>query len=299
LFRKSFQIANPIEEDLLKVYHINYVCQIGPGFSLYTIPMHRYIQIFIVTVKEYFAYRLNFVLWRLRMIISSLITIYLWLAVFDSKTSFGHYSKTEMISYLLYTSLVMTLVASTRTSNLAYEIQSGGIMNLLLKPLSIFGYYATTDAVDKVMNGFFGLLEFGLITYFLHIKLIPPHAIAIFIIFFICAIYISFCINLLLSFIGFWTPEVWAPRFLFMMIVFFVSGTYFPLDLLPPAIYRVFLFTPFPYLYYLPAKTLISGVQTAYIVQQLVCAIVWSGILFFCTKAVWNKGIKEFSFWGK
>lgn len=261
--------------------------------------MQRYVQVFIVTCKEYFAYRLNFILWRLRMIISSLITLYLWLAVFDSKASFGQYSKTEMMSYLLYTGFVMTIVASTRTSNLAYEIQSGGIMNLLLKPLSILGYYGATDLVDKLMNGFFGIIEFILIVYFLHIQLIPPQALGFFFIFLICAICISFCINLLLSFIGFWTPEVWAPRFLFMMIVFFVSGTYFPLDLLPPMIYRLFLFTPFPYLYYLPAKTLISGVQTAYIAQQLACAIAWSGILFLCTKAVWNKGIKEFSFWGK
>jgi len=261
--------------------------------------MHSYFQVFFVTLKEYFAYRLNFVLWRVRVVLSSLITLFLWMGVFDTNISFGHYSKIQMLSYILYTGLVSTLIASTRTSNLANEIQSGTIMNLLLKPLSVFGYYASTDAADKLMNGFFGIIEFGLLVYFLKIPIIPPQALGFFLFFFVCAICISFFINLLLSFIGFWTPEVWAPRFLFMMIVYFVSGTYFPLDLLPPTIYRIFLFTPFPYLYYLPAKTLISGVQSPFIVQQLVCAAAWAFFLFLFTKIVWNKGIHEFSFWGK
>lgn len=261
--------------------------------------MHRYLQVFIVTLKEYFAYRLNFVLWRMRVVISSLITLFLWMGVFDTVTTFGHYSKEEMMSYLLYMGLITTLVSSTRTTNLAFEIQSGSIMNILLKPLSIFPYYATIDAVDKVMNSFFGIIEFILITTLLKIPLVPPQGGVLFLFFLLAAVYISFCINLLLSFIGFWSTEVWAPRFLFMMIVFFVSGTYFPLDLLPSLLYRVFLFTPFPYLYYLPAKLLITGPESQYIVQQFLCALTWCAIFFVMTRIVWKKGIREFSFWGK
>lgn len=261
--------------------------------------MHRYLQVFIVTLKEYFAYRLNFVLWRLRVVISSLITLFLWLGVFDTMMTFGHYSKVQMMSYLLYTGLIATLVSSTRTTNLAYEIQSGGIMNILLKPLSIFTYYATIDTVDKLMNIFFGLIEFFLIVSFLKIPLVPPQSLIFFFFFLFAAVYISFCINLLLSFIGFWTPEVWAPRFLFMMIVYFVSGTFFPLDLLPPLLYKIFLFTPFPYLYYLPAKLLVSGPETQHIIQQSLSVLVWCVILSVITRVVWKKGIREFSFWGK
>lgn len=261
--------------------------------------MHRYLQVFIVTLKEYFAYRLNFVLWRLRVVISSLITLFLWLGVFDSIPTFGHYSKLEMLSYLLYIGLITTLVSSTRTTNLAYEIQSGGIMNVLLKPLSIFAYYATIDVVDKLMNSFFGLIEFFLIVTFLKIPLVLPQDGVVFLFFLLAAVYISFCINLLLSFIGFWTPEVWAPRFLFMMIVYFISGTFFPLDLLPPLLYRIFLFTPFPYLYYLPAKILINGPEPQYIIQQSLSVLVWCAVLFVTTRIVWKKGIRDFSFWGK
>lgn len=261
--------------------------------------MRRYFQIFTVTLKEYFAYRLNFVLWRLRNVLSTLVTLFLWLGVFDTRASFGSYSKERLLSYLLFSSLVTTFISSTRTSDLAYEIQSGGIMNLLLKPLSIFGYYAATDAADKLINAFFGMFEFILIIFFFKIPLVAPQQIGWFFLFLIFAASISFSINLILSFVGFWTPEVWAPRFLFMMLVTFVSGAYFPLDLLPSLAYRILLFTPFPYLYFLPTKILIDGIQNSYFVQQLICSAVWAIGLLYLARVIWKKGIKDFSFWGR
>lgn len=259
----------------------------------------RYVQVFTVTIKEYFAYRLNFVLWRLRVVLSTLVTLFLWLGVFDAHTVFGSYSKERLLSYLLFSSLVTTFISSSRVSNLAGEIQSGEIMNLLLKPLSVFGYYATVDAVDKLINTFCGIIEFTLIVLFFKIPLVAPQQIGWFLLFLALGVCISFSINLLLSFIGFWTPEVWAPRFLFMMIVTFLSGSFFPLDLLPPVIYRILLFTPFPYLYFLPTKILIDGIQKIYFLQQVIFSLGWAIGLFFLARFVWKKGIKDFSFWGR
>ena len=233
------------------------------------------------------------------MVLSTLVTLFLWLGVFDSHASFGSYSKERLLSYLLFSSLVTTFISSSRVSTLAFAIQSGDIMNMLLKPFSIFGYYVATDAADKLINITFGIVEFTLIIFFFKIPLVSPQQIGLFLVFLAAGVSISFFINLLLSFVGFWTPEVWAPRFLFMMIITFVSGSFFPLDLLPPLVYRILLFTPFPYLYFLPTKTLIDGVQKAYFVQQLICSLGWAILLFFLVQFVWKRGIKDFSFWGK
>ena len=219
--------------------------------------MQRYFQVFAVTMKEYFAYRLNFVLWRVRMVLSTLVTLFLWLGVFDSHASFGSYSKERLLSYLLFSSLVTTFISSSRIS------------------------------------------EFSLLVFFFKIPLVPPQQLGWFLLFFASAVCISFSINLMLSFIGFWTPEVWAPRFLFMMIVTFISGSFFPLDLLPPLAYRILLFTPFPYMYFMPTKILVDGVQNAYFIQQCICSFGWAIGLFYIAKKMWKVGIKDFSFWGK
>lgn len=296
MFRKSFQCTlNPIEEDRLAVYNTTTrFVNMNLSFS-----MNTHIQLFTITIKEFFSYRLNFVLWRLRMLLATLVTVFLWSAVFDGKTRFGYYSKEQLLSYILFSGLIMTLVSSTRTTELASHIQNGTIMNLLLKPFSLFKYYATIDAADKCINIFFGFIEFALVTSLFHIILTPPHAVFLFILFLICAVVMNFFINLMLSFIGFWTPEVWAPRFLFIMILSFVSGTFFPLDLLPISIYRLLLLTPFPYLLFMPAHTLIFGIKPEHIIQQIIGALFWTVASYILAKKMWRKGLKEFSFWGK
>lgn len=233
------------------------------------------------------------------MIFSTFITAFLWLAVYSSQKQFGGYSKSEIMSYILFLGAIMALSASTRTTQLAGDINDGSIMNTLLKPISIFGVYATNDAVDKLLNTIFSVLEIMLVARLLHITLVIPIINIFFVYFLVCGILMLFFVNLLLSFVAFWTTEIWAPRFIFFMIIFFVSGTYFPLDLLPTAVYRALLYTPIPYFFFLPAHILVKGVQTDLLSTQLVVATAWTVALYWIAKHVWRRGIAEFSFWGK
>jgi ABC-type uncharacterized transport system permease subunit len=50
--------------------------------------------------------------------------------------------------------------------------------------------------------------------------------------------YAVFFINMLFGFLAFWAPDVWAPRFLFFVIMFFVSGSTFPLDIYPEIVVK-------------------------------------------------------------
>lgn len=261
--------------------------------------MKKYLTLFYIKLKEYFAYRLNFVMWRFRMIFSTSITMFLWIAVYANRAQFGSYSKQELLTYILLTGAIMTLSTSTRTTQLASEINDGSIMNVLLKPVSVFKLYATNDAVDKLLNGVFSVLELMLIAYLLQIPLAMPQLSWFFFYFLICGIMLLFFVNLLLSFVAFWTTEIWAPRFIFFTVIFFVSGAFFPLDLLPTYVYRALLYTPIPYFFFLPGQLLVKGVDTGLIWTQLGMAGVWVGFLYIITRMVWKKGISEFSFWGK
>ncbi len=261
--------------------------------------MKLYLVLFYIKLKEYFAYRLNFIMWRFRMIFSTFITMFFWIAVYETRPIFGAYSRIELLSYILFTVAIMTLSSSTRTTQLASDINDGSIMNLILKPLSVFKTYATNDAVDKLLNGLFSIGELILVAFLLNISLVQPHISFYFIYFLICGILLMFFINLLLSFVAFWTTEIWAPRFIFFTVIFFVSGAFFPLDLLPHNVYRILLYTPIPYFFFLPGHLLVKGVDYEVIMTQLITAGVWVGLLYMATLAVWRKGMRDFSFWGK
>ncbi len=260
--------------------------------------MKKYWQIFVTTIKEYFAYRLNFVLWRLRMFISLIVTFFLWVAVFQKNLSFANYDKTQLLSYILYANLVYNFVLGTRTVDVAAEINDGSIINTILKPVSLFRFYLVKDLADKLINIAFSLFEVFLVVYFFKVQLVVPKNLPIFLFFFVSGIFTSFFISLLLSFIGFWTTEVWAPRFIFLMMVYFLSGAYFPLDALPKPIYYLLLLTPFPYLFFLPTKVLLGKIDQT-IFFQAVMSYVWLILSYVIAKQMWKKGNKNFSFWGR
>ena len=261
--------------------------------------MRALIQIFKTTAKEYSAYRFNFMLWRLRMFLNLIFNFFLWSAVFYKDTHFGPYQKDVMISYILYVSLISTFVMGSRTAEIGVYINDGTIINILLKPISFFKYYLARDIADKSMNIAFALGELCIVVFLFNTKLVFPQNILLFLLFFINGVMISFFINLMLSFVGFWTPEVWAPRFLFTMLVFFVSGSYFPLNLLPSTIYHLLLLTPFPYLFYMPAQSLIGHLDQTLIPLQIGVSYVWVVLTYYLSKRMWSVGNKNFSFWGR
>ncbi|NMB84027.1 hypothetical protein GYA28_01940 [Candidatus Roizmanbacteria bacterium] len=258
----------------------------------------KYQLVFSTTVKEYFAYRLNFVLWRLRMFIYLASTYFFWQAVFEKNITFGHYDKSAILSYILYVSLISNFVFGTRTSDIAAEINDGSIINWLLKPISFFRLYMAKDLVDKIMNIAFSLFEVWLIVYFFKAPLIAPKNILLASLFFINGLAISFYVNMMLSFIGFWTTEVWAPRFVFMIMVLFAAGTYFPLDILPPLLYKIMIMTPFPYLFFMTTRTLV-GRTDGFVLFEVLISFFWVIACFFLAKRIWKKGNKSFSFWGR
>jgi len=260
--------------------------------------MRKYWRVFVITIKQYFVYRLSFVLWRFRMFINLFIVFFLWNAVFLKNQHISYYNKTALLSYILFVNIISTLVLGTRTSDVATQINDGTIMNYLVKPIKLFRYLATEDIADKFLNLGFVIFEVILILRFTGSAIFFPRNILLGSIFLLNGICISFFINLMLSFIAFWTTETWGPRFLYLMLVGFVAGSFFPLDLLPKPIYQMLLFSPFPYLFYLPAKIFL-GVSGKQLIPYYFISLSWVLIFWRLTSLMWAKGNKSFSFWGR
>ncbi|MDH7475923.1 MAG: ABC-2 family transporter protein [Microgenomates group bacterium] len=260
--------------------------------------MLKYWTVFKLTIKEYFVYRLNFLLWRLRVFLSYLVIFFIWLTVFESKTNFASYNKALLLTYLLISNLISSFVLGTRTADIGAEINSGKIINLLLKPISFFKYYLTLDLADKFLNFFCAFFEITLLVIIFKIPIIDLKNPLLFLIFFINGVAISFFLSLIISFLGFWTTETWAPRFIFTTLIFFLSGAYFPLDLLPFNLYFFFLISPFPYLFYLPTKILIGKIDQL-IYFQFIMSFIWVLLSYKISYKMWVNGNKSFSFFGR
>lgn len=264
--------------------------------------MRKYFLVAKNTWDEILTYRLNFIMWRVRTIISLLAFYFLWLAVIPKGSVVFGYTSSTILTYILGTAIVSAFVLSARTYVIGEEINKGTLSNYLLKPINYFLYWLSKNFGDKAMNIMFSAVELSI----LYIILKPPIFIQeniifllLFIISIILAIFLHFLIDVLLGFIGFWSAEVWAPRFIFFASIGFFSGVYFPLDILPKGVFEVFSILPFSYLMYFPLKIYLGELSILKILEGFLITAVWIFILFLITKFVWKKGLQAYTAYGR
>ena len=114
--------------------------------------MKKYRQVFINSFAQYFAYRLNFILWRVRIVISIIMSYFLWTAVFTSERQVFGYSQNRIITYILLTIFVNGIVLSTQTAQVATEINFGTLSKFLIRPLNFFAFNIALQGFTDLMK---------------------------------------------------------------------------------------------------------------------------------------------------
>lgn len=181
-------------------------------------------------------------------------------------------------------------------------INKGDLSNFLLRPFHFFHYYIARDIGDKLLNFTFAVVEITVLYFFLR----PPIFIQtniVTLLFFLAAIIIGtilyFFFSLIFGFLGFWTPDVWAPRFLSFVIMEFFAGALFPLDILPKPIFFISQLLPFSYFLYFPLKVYLRQLPIEMLLQGFAISIAWIIGLMVCAQVLWQKGLKVYTAEGR
>ncbi|KKW10650.1 MAG: hypothetical protein UY49_C0017G0003 [Microgenomates group bacterium GW2011_GWC1_49_7] len=264
--------------------------------------MKIYFQIIKNTWDEYMVYRLNFILWRVRMVMQILVTYFLWWAIFSQRELFGGYTESMMLTYILLSSIVRTIVLGTTTMEVGEVINRGNLSNHLVRPLSFFSYYIARDIGDKLLNFMFSLVEIGLLFVILHppvflqmqplVVLTAAAAVVI-------GAVLYFMFSMILGLLGFWTPDIWGPRFLSFVVMEFFAGGVFPLDILPQGIFLLTKGLPFYYFLYFPLGIYLGKISGWELVNGFAMSFVWIFGLGILLRALWLRGLKVYSAEGK
>jgi ABC-2 type transport system permease protein len=265
--------------------------------------MKKYLKVLQISFMEYFIYRLNFFLWRFRSIISFLSLIFFWQAVYGARSEVFGYQKTQMLTYVVGISILQGITLGGRTADLAGMIKSGDVINkFLLKPWNVITTWFFRDLADRSLNLVFVIAEIIILVRLLNLPVYIPDKANTWIIFIflsLLAICLNFLISYLLSCVGFWVDNVWAPRWLFGVIFLeFMSGKYFPLDVLPQLLFKAINLTPFPYLVYFPLQVYLEKVTVIEAVKALLILFFWTIIIYKFTRYVWKKGLADYTAYG-
>lgn len=252
--------------------------------------------------QEHLIYRVNFLLWRFRAILHLLVLYFLWSVIFSSQEELFGYTTSTILTYVLGTSLVRSFVLSSQSASVAGEILEGRLSNFLLRPFSYFGWWFAKDLADKILNILFVFLELGILIFFLRPPVFlqsNPFILLLSLLVTFLALLLYFYLSFLLSLIAFWVREVWAPRFLTMVILEFLSGGTFPLDILPAKIFAFLQVLPFTYLVFFPLKVYLGQLRLDEILRGMGILVVWLVIMYLAVGWVWQKGLRAYAAEGR
>lgn len=264
--------------------------------------MQKYIRVAKDAWDEMLTYRLSFLMWRVRNIFQLLTIYFLWNALLPSSASLAGYNRSLMITYVLGTSLMSSIVWSSKTIQVGDDINEGNLSNFLLKPMSYITYWFAKDIGDKTMNVLFSLIELTLFVILFHPPLFLQTNIGILLTTFVTTVLATilyFFLNFLMGLIAFWNPETWAPRFLLFNLMTFFAGNLFPLDILPKPLYLISQLLPFQYMLYFPIKMYLGQLPFMSIVTGLTLSIIWTVLLAQCVRMTWKKGLQSYAAYGQ
>ena len=265
--------------------------------------MRKYLAVLSTSWQDGLTYRFNFVMWRVRWVVSLLLVYFLWWTVYaqTEETLFG-YSFAQMASYVLGTSLIRAIVFSSRTIDVGSEIDRGDLSLYLVRPINYGLYWFVRDIGDKALNFFFAFFEILLLFFLLKPPVfIQNHLIFLFSFFLslLLALVLYFFINFFLALLTFWTPGAWSHRFLFFVILEFTSGGLFPLDILPKGLFHLLSFLPFSNLVYVPMKIYLGELTSTEVLQSFLVQLVWILFFYALVQVVWKKGLRNYNAEGR
>jgi ABC-2 type transport system permease protein len=246
------------------------------------------------------AYRVNFLMEILSGIVSSLIVIFLWMAIYRSagKEVIGGYSLREMVTYLLGGGLINSFILTTAENpETSQNIQDGTLSNLLIQPVSPYGIWFFRDLGGKIFFLMLGLLGYVFVCSFFHRYLVYSLNFEYFF-FFLLSLLLASLLQFFMfqgfSLLSFWIENTYGIRFTMRVIMEVLAGTIIPLSFFPGILEKIFLFLPFHFLVYLPMNIYLGKIPLIQAAFELLKETGWITGFGLLNLLIWRKGIRQY-----
>lgn len=250
-----------------------------------------------ISLSKTLNYKVNFFLMMvIPVFIFFAIKYNLWVSIYSANPHeiIQGYSLSEMIEYQFWILIFDLFVRSHFFSqNISSDIRLGKISAFLLYPFSFISYQMSLFFSDKLIQFFIGIFSLFVAIFFNWLKL--PSLTVLFQagVFILMVSAFWFFIQLTVGFISFWMEETWSLNISIRFISAFFSGAIIPLDLFPDIIEKALLWTPFPYLTYIPVRILMG--ESFNLGYSYLILFIWLVVLLFSMLWIWRKGLSLYT----
>lgn len=259
-------------------------------------------QIFSLEVRKTMSYRAEF--WgntALGVLAQFGVVYFLWLAMFgvqDSDTIAGYTFERMIVYYVLAILLSKIVRGQDREGAISTEIYDGGYTRYIIYPAP-FLPFKFAQHLGAVTPALIQVLLFGGVA----VWILGPAAFAgvsygsllSTLILVAVANLVHFQMRAPLEGLAFWADNVWSLWVMLRMVVSFLGGAMIPLDLFPTWATQALAWTPFPYLTYVPVKTLLGEVALTDWLFGLGVLGVWGLVLGAVIAGLWRRGDLQYT----
>lgn len=259
--------------------------------------LRKYITLTKAGMMEALQFRLGTFVTVLGNIIYLIIIYYLWKAIYASQPS-------EVINGMTFEDTMIYLVLATALFYfmemylvwiMGRDIQSGGIILSLIKPMKFRRYLFFQNVGNLIMSFLMTFLPTTVIVYFVTGGRIHLGSNLIFFMAAVCfGLLINFFIDFFVGTVCLYTESIWGINIMKEVIVVLLSGASIPIDFFPEPLAKVVMVLPFQAVYHTPLKLLIRPELTIYDrLEMLGLQLFWVVILAVLTDLFWRKSLKQ------
>jgi ABC-2 type transport system permease protein len=258
--------------------------------------MNRLFKISRSLLVTYYAYMLEYRAELLLWALSGSLPFIL-MGVWTQAAQQGNFglSSIEFARYFLSVYLVRQLTVVWVIWDFERQILDGKLSFLLLQPLDPVWHHIWSHIGERFarLPFIFGLIILFFCLYPSAFWVPNFSALGLFAIASACAFCLTFLIQYTLAMFAFWTEKASSIQEVWFLIHLFLSGAIAPLEIFPPTVRSIALWTPFPYIINFPASIL-TGLQVN-IGQSFGVMFAWMLVFLVLNRWLWKKGLQQYS----
>lgn len=258
--------------------------------------MKRIVRIIRTLLSVYYAYMLEYraELW-LWVLAGSLPIILMGIWVQASQTGQFALGPNEFARYFLAVFLIRQFTVVWVIWEFEREIVEGKLSFRLLQPLNPIWHHFASHFAERFARLPFAFALVVLFFWFYPQAFWVPNALNVILalVVTVLAFALRFLIQYTLSMFAFWTERASSLEQFGLLFYLFLSGIIAPLEVFPPAVRTIALWTPYPYLIHFPAS-LLCGFPVD-IGRGLLVMLGWTIVFYFLYRWLWRRGLRQYS----
>jgi len=247
-------------------------------------------------LRKLLAYRSDFWITFLgQTLIQLLVARALWQMIFatQSVSVMQGFTLEMMTLYYLIVPIGMKILTGENIGFLAREIYDGTFTRYLLYPLSVFQYKTITYLTYSFFYTTQLLILYSIFRIFIseapYTMTDMGNLLAGMALFMMAAMAYGM-MALMIEMVSLWADNIWSLMVMLRFFTSFFGGGFVPLTFLPQWAQDALVWTPFPYLVSLPARTIMGLTTFEEVARGSVIIGVWILVFMEIVKLIWKRG---------